>query len=63
MPYTHVDELPKDQTKDYSPGAKRRFLSAYNAVHGRHKDEARALKVAHAAATKHDGKHWTDDLY
>lgn len=60
MPYSHTDELPADQTKDYSPGAKRRFLRAFNAVHQHTKDEGRAFAAAHAAAKKHDKKHWSD---
>ena len=53
MPYRTVQDLPKDQTDQYSPGAKRRFLGAFNAVLKHSGDESKAFAVAHSAAKKH----------
>ena len=54
MPYQTIGDLPADQTDQYSPDQKKRFLAVFNAVH-KHTGgaEGRAFAAAHAAAKKH----------
>jgi cation transport regulator len=53
VPYKSVQDLPSDQTDQYSSAAKRRFLTTFNAVHKHTGNESKAFAVAHAAAKKH----------
>ena len=57
MPYTHVSELPKAQTDQYSAHQKEVFLKAFNNAYKEYGgDESRAFAVAHAAAKKAPAK-------
>lgn len=52
MPYDSIDELPEDQTDQYSKKQKKAFMKAFNSAVDDGKEEERAFKIAHGAAKK-----------
>lgn len=52
MPYKSTADLPKAQTDQYSDKQKRAFMHAFNSAKAHGADEAKAFRIAHAAAKK-----------
>jgi cation transport regulator len=53
MPYSKVNDLPREQVDQYSEHQKHAFLKAYNNAYKEYGgDESRAFATAHAAAQR-----------
>lgn len=50
MPYSSIDELPKEVQDKYSTNAQHAFLKAFDSAMASGKDESAAFAIAHAAA-------------